>query len=284
MSCYKALPYSLLVPLLLLASTVLGAEGYILGGGVEADSADGVAVSAVGEFGLTEKTWISAAVSRNRADLPFRDDLDTWYGDLGLDHWWEPLGVRAGVAYWGDSDTLDSTDYRGSLYWRTKTFSISGDYEFRDFSVRFPATDDFPGRDAGFEATGVGLAARYDVTDAVSLGLSGMDYDYDVNLRLDSNQGLLQLLTFSRLSLINSLVDYRAAVNVGLEAGKSRWELDFGTSKGEVDGGTTRTATVRYLNPLGDRADIEFSLGFDDSDLYGNVTFFSVFVYFYGGI
>jgi len=284
MYCCSALRPISLLALLLFASDVLGAEGYILGAGVEGDSSEGLAVSAIGQFGLTEKTWLSAAVARYMADLPVREDLDTWYGDLGIDHWWDPVGARASVAYWGDSDTLDSTDYRASLYWRTKTFSIAGDYEFRDFSVQFPATDMFPGRDAGFEAKGAGLTARVDVTDTVSLGLSGMDYDYDVNLRLDSNQGLLQLLSFSRLSLVNSLVDYRAYATLGLEAGKSRWELNVGTWKGEVDGGNTQTATIRYLNPLGDRADIEFSLGFDDSELYGNVTFFSVFVYFYGGI
>jgi hypothetical protein len=35
--------------------------------------------------------------------------------------------------------------------------------------------------------------------------------------------------------------------------------------------------------PLSDRSDIEFGLGYDASDLYGNVTFFSLFLYFYGG-
>lgn len=294
MSCYKTLRSSLmpspsplpafLTVLLLLANNASGAEGYILGAGVEADNADGLAVSAVGDVGLTEKTWVSAAIARNMADLPFRDDLDTWYGDVGLDHWWDPAGIRVGVAYWGDNDTLDSNDYRASLYWRTNEFSIAGDYEFRDFSFLFPGTDTFPGRRAGFEASGVGLTARYDVTDSVSLGFSGMDYDYDVNLRLDSNQGLLQLLSFSRLSLINSLVDYRAYATFGLDVGKQSWQLDVGTWRGEVDGGDTRSATLRFLNPMGDQADIEFSLGVDDSELYGNVTFFSVFVYFYGGI
>jgi hypothetical protein len=110
-----------------------------------------------------------------------------------------------------------------------------------------------------------------------------MDYDYDVNLRLDSNQVLLQLLSFSRLSLINSLIDYRAYATLGLDVGQSSWQLDVGAWRGEVDGGDTRSATLRVLNPLNDRTDIEFSLGVDDSELYGNVTFFSVFVYFYGG-
>lgn len=284
MSCCSVLRSTLFLTLVLLTSRAGGVEGYVLGAGIEADSADGIALSTIGEFGISKNTWLSAALARNMADLPFREDLDTWYGDIGIDHWWDPVGVRAGVAYWGDNDTLDSTDYRASLYWRVKKFSVGADYEFRDFSIQLPATDRFPGRKAGFEASGVGLTSRLDVTDSFSVALSGMDYDYDVNLRLDRNQPLLQLLSFSRFSLINSLVDYRAYATFGLDAGARRWQLDIGTWKGEVDGGETQSVTLRYLNPLGDKADIEFSLGIDDSELYGNVTFFSVFVLFYGGI
>lgn len=272
------------LPILLFASNALAAEGYIIGGGLEGDSADGLAASVIGEIGLTEKTWVSGAIARNMAELPFRRNLDTWYADLGIDHWWDPVGIRAGIAYWGDNDTLDSSDWRASLYWRADGFSIAGEYEFRNFNFLFPATDQFPGRNVGFEATGVGLRTRFDITDSVNFGLSGMDYDYDVNLRLDNNRGLLDLLSFSRLSLINSLIDYRASATLGVELGQRHLQFDVGTWKGEVDGGTTQSATIRFLNPLGDRADIEFALGVDDSELYGNVTFFSVFLYFYGGI
>ena len=31
------------------------------------------------------------------------------------------------------------------------------------------------------------------------------------------------------------------------------------------------------------KTDIEFGVGYDDSELYGDLTFFSVFLYFYGG-
>ncbi|MDH3615705.1 MAG: hypothetical protein OEQ90_04460 [Gammaproteobacteria bacterium] len=273
-----------ILPLLLLASNAVAVEGFILGGGLEGDSEDGLAASLIGEFGLTDKTWISGAIARNTVDLQLREDLDTWYADLGIDHWWDPVGIRAGIAYWGDSDTLDSTDWRASVYWRADKFSIAGDYEYRDFDFLLPATEFFPGRNVTFDANGVGLTTRFDVTDSVNLGLSGMDYDYNVNLGLDRNRGLLDLLSFSRLSLINSLIDYRASATLGLDAGKHRWQFDIGTWKGEVDGGTTRSATIRFLSPVGDRADVEFALGIDDSDLYGNVTFFSVFLYLYGGI
>jgi hypothetical protein len=40
--------------------------------------------------------------------------------------------------------------------------------------------------------------------------------------------------------------------------------------------------TLRLLTPLSEKTDIEFGLGYDDSDLYGDVTFFSVYLYFYG--
>jgi hypothetical protein len=267
---------------LLLSGSAVAGEGFVLGAGVESDTQDGLAVSVLGELGLSEQTWLSAALARNSAESAINQNLDTWFADIGIDHWWKPIGVRAGVAYWGDNDTIDSSDFRGSLYWRNEKVSIAADYEYRDFSVLFPATEQFQGRKVGFTADGVGLSARFEVTDTVSLGLSGIDYDYDVNLKLDSNRPLLQLLSFSRLSLINSLVDYRASASLGVEFGKRSLQFDASTWKGEVDSGRTKSATVRFLSPMSDRTDIEFALGLDDSDLYGNVTFFSVFVFFYG--
>lgn len=273
----------LLFVLLLPVGNAVAGEGYVLGGGVEGDTEDGLAVTVLGEFGLTEQTWLSAALARNTAESAFRQDLDTWFADLGIDHWWKPVGVRAGVAYWGDNDTLDSTDLRASLYWRGEKFSVSGDVEHRDFTVLFPGNDEIPSREGKFTADGVGLSARFNISDAVNIGLSGINYDYDVNLKLDSNRPLLQLLSFSRLSLINSLVDYRATATVGVDVGERSWHFSVATWKGEVDGGSTKSATVRFLSPMNDRADIELALGVDDSELYGNVTFFSVFLFFYGG-
>ena len=268
---------------LLLAGNAFAVEGFIVGGGVEADSADGVAVTAIADIGLTDNTWLTAAAARNSVDGQGGQSLDTWLGDLSLDHWFDPAGVRGGVSYWGDSDTLESIDWRGSLYWRGDKAMIGAEYEYRDFSVQLPALDIFPRRDVSFDATGVGLSTRFDLSDTVSLGLRGMDYDYSVNLRLTDNRPILQLLTFSRLSLINSLVDYRASAALNLDVGKSRWQFDVGRFKGEVDGGNTTSATLRFMTPLGKNSDIELGLGVDDSDLYGDVTFFSVYIFFYGG-
>jgi len=266
-----------------LCAPALAGEGFIIGGGIEGDTADGLAGGLIGEFGLTEKTWLSAAVARNTVDRPDSTGIDSWYGDIGIDHWFEPLGIRAGFSYWGDDDTLDSNDFRSSLYWRNERITISADYKYRDFEADLPANDFVGARSFSFDADGIGLTTRIKITDDVDFGLSGMDYDYSVNLRLADNRRLLDFLVFSRLSLINSLVDYRAFATLGVDVGKRRWELDVGRWQGEVDGGKTTSTTLRFLNPLGDTADVEFSLGFDDSELYGDVTFFSVFLYFYGG-
>jgi len=269
--------------LLALAGNALAADGYIVGFGVEGDTAEGLSASVLGDISVGENTWLTGAIAKSRVDLPRMQSIETLYGDLGIDHFFDPVGIRLGVAYWGDSDLLDSRDWRGSLYWRGDKAMLAGNVEYRDFRFELPATDFFPGRVAKFDANGIGLSTRFDLTDKVSLGLHGMDYDYSVNLRLASNSGILDLFSFSRLSLINSLVDYRAGMTLGLEAGEQHWQLGLTSEKIEVDGSETRSATLRLMTPMGSRGDVEFSLGVDSSDLYDTVTFLSVFLYFYGG-
>jgi len=271
-----------LLPLILIAGRAFGAEAWIVGVGAEGDTADGLAASVVADVGLTEETWISTALARNAVELPRGERLDTWYVDLGIDHWFDPVGIRAGAAYWGDRDILDSVDWRASLYARGGRVSIAGDYEYRDFRFVLPATDFFPGQALNFAAQGIGLTSRFELTDTASLSVFGMDYDYDVTLDVDSNRRVLELLSFSRLSLINSLVDYRFGATLGIDVGKRRWQFEAMSWKGEVDNGVTRSATVRYLTPISDTADIEFGIGADDSEFYGTVTFFSIFIFFYG--
>lgn len=269
--------------LLVLAGNALAAEGYIVGIGVEGDSADGVGASLIGDIALAENTWLTGAIARNKVDLSRLQSIETWYGDLGIDHWFDPFGVRLGVAYWGDSDILDSRDTRGSLYWRGDKAMLAADFEFRDFRFELPATDFFPGRLARFDANGIGLSTRFDLTEKLSLGLQAMDYDYNLDLRRDRHRGIMDLFAFSRLSLVNSLVDYRAGMTLGLEAGKQHWQLGLSTQKVEIDGSVTRSATLRLMTPISEGSDIEFSLGVDSSDLYDTVTFLSVFLFFYGG-
>jgi hypothetical protein len=269
--------------LLLLAGTAAAADdGFLVGGGVESDTADGLRVSALGGLGLGEATWLSGGISKSTVELPIRRDINTLYGDLELDHWFDPVGVRFGVSYWGDSDILDSNDWRAALYWRNDKVTLSADYEFRDFDFTVPSTDFTPGRDFTFDADGIGLRARFQLSDNVSMSLDGKKYDYSVDLVPDENRDVISLISVSRLSLINSLIDSRAGLEFAIDRGLTRWEFDFSTWKGEIDSSRTNSLTVRYLVPAGGSTDIEFGLGYDDSDDYGDVTFLSLFLYFYG--
>ena len=270
------------LPLLSLAGDALAAEGWIAGVVAEADTTDGLAGVVFADIAVSEKTWLTASIGGNTVELPRRQSIDTRFGRLGIDHWFEPVGVKLDVSYWGDSDVLDSLDWGGSLYWRSDRVMLAGDYEYREFRFTIPRTQRFPGRTIDFDAHGVGLTTRFELTESVNLGFAGMTYDYSVDLRLDDNRGLLDLLSFSRLSLINSLVDYTAFVTLGLDAGERNWQLEAGTWRSAVDGGTTTSATLRFLTPIGRSSDVELGIGLDDSDLYGSVTFFSVFLYFYG--
>ncbi|MEM8816039.1 MAG: hypothetical protein AAGE85_09435 [Pseudomonadota bacterium] len=270
--------------LLLVCMPALADQGdYLLAGGLESDTDGTLAVSATAERALTDATWGSLTAAHTNVDIERRPSLDTWYAEAGLDHHFDPLGVRLAAVYWGDDAVLDSVDGRFRVYWREPRFTLAGDFEYRDFEFDLPGGTQLPGRTVSFDARGVGAMARLDLGESVDVSVSGMSYDYSVNLRLDQNRGIARLLNVSRLSLINSLVDERVSFSVGFEQALRRYELSLSSWEGAVDGSRTRSATLRFLTPLSDRSDIELGLGYDDSDLYGDVTFFSVFLYFYGG-
>ena len=268
--------------LLLVSGNSWAAGEWVLAGGVEADSADGLAAALFGDIAVGEDTWLSGGIARSSVDLEIREDLETWYADVGIDHYFDPAGVRLAVAYWGDDDILDSADLRTSLYFKGDKGSLSFDYEFRDFELVLPRIGDFSRRRVNFDAQGLGIAARLDLTDRVDVSLRGIAYDYSVNLRLDPNRDIVNVISVTRLSLINTLVDYRANIGLGIDFGLRRLVFDVAQWEGAVAGARTNSYSLRYLTPIGNRSDIEFGIGYDDSDTYGEVTVFSIYLYFYG--
>jgi len=269
--------------LFLLSGAVLAAgDGFMIGGGVESDAEDGLSVSLIGGVGLAESTWLTAGLAKSTVDLGRGLDLESVLADIELDHYFDPVGVRIGASYWGDSDILDSHDWRASLYWRNDVVTLAAEYEYRDFDFIIPSTDRLTSRQVMFDADGLGVSARFQVSESTSLRLRGVKYDYSVPFRPVENVDAASLLTVSRLSLINTLVDYRAAMTIGIDQGVKRWEVDFATWQGAINESRTNSITLRYLMPMTDKTDIEFGLGYDDSELYGDVMFFSLYLYFYG--
>ena len=277
MSCFR---YAVL---LLLSGSALAAGGdFMIGGGLESDSEDGISGSIVGGVGLAENTWLSAGVAKSSVELARGRDIEALYADIELDHFFEPIGVRVAPAYWGDSDILESNDWRTSLYVRNETVMLSAEYEYRDFNFIIPSTDFLTSRELTFDADGIGLTARFETSENTRLQLSGKTYDYSVPFRPVENVDAANLLSVSRLSLINSLIDHRASLSFSIDHGLKTWELSFATWEDVIARSRTDSLTLRFLLPMTDRSDIEFGLGYDDSELYGDVTFFSFYLYFYG--
>ena len=258
-------------------------DGYLLGAGIEADSEDGFRGSVLAGLSLNDDTFLSAGLSASALELASARSSDTIYADIELDHYFVPLGVTLGAAYWGDPDLLHSTDMRGSVYYKNDKLMLAGEYEYRDFDFIIPPTRFFPGREFAFDADGFGARFRYKITASLDLSASAMQYDYSVDFQPDENRDAVRLITVSRLGLINNLIDSRASLGLSLLTGQQRWGLNYSSWKGALDRSRTNSVTISYLRPLVQTTDIEFALGYDDSDLYGGVTFLSVYLYFYGG-
>jgi hypothetical protein len=267
--------------LITLASANAAAEGYVVGVGAEGDSADGRAITAFGDFGVGEKTWLSVTAMSGKTDGLIRSN-ETLYAGAGLDHWFKPFGIRFGASYWGNSDILDSRDLQSSLYVRGNAGSISLEHDRRDFKFRLQS-DALRGRTAEFSADGWGLRARVALGDRLNFTLGGMTYDYSRNLRLQPDIDALAYLSSSRLSMINSLIDHRFSGGFELEFGLRSVDVTAGNWQLAVDGSVVDSYSIGFLTPISDRVDMEMRLAFDDSETFGRTTAVSVHLYYFGG-
>lgn len=273
--------------LILAASSLLvvdfaRANDFVVGAGVEADSEKGRAISAFADFSVGKKTWLSAAVSAFETDSSL-GTRNTSFANVSLDHSFDPVGVRAGISYWGNSDILDSIDLNLSLYYRSETMMMSADYVARDFD--FIVLADFPGlqRTAEFSADGFGLSGRLSLSNNLSARLAGMTYNYSRNIRIQQDIDALRFLSSSRLSMVNSLIDYRVSAGLERRFGLRSADISVSRWRTAVDGGTVDSVSVGVLAPVSDRNDAEFRISFDNAENFGRATTMSLYVYFFGG-
>lgn len=270
---------------LALAATVVlhgaaSANPIVVGLGFEADDADSRSYTAFADVGLGEKTWLSGAVATTQTERQFFD-VNNKLADVALDHHFDPVGIRIGVGYWGDEDLLESNDLRGAIYLRGERGSISLDYQRRDFELTLPSLITDEPRTFGLKADGIGLSASLSVTERVRAYASGMDFDYSRDIRLQPNVDNLRLFSLSRLSVINSLVDFKANAGVEVAFGDRSIDLRVARWRTEVDRGEIDSIGVGFLTPIGSVADIELRLAYDDSENFGPATVFSFFLYLY---
>lgn len=256
------------------------AEGYVLGIGADADTADGKSLTLFGDVSVGENTWLSALASVSQFDSR-GVERNTLLADAALDHFFEPVGIRIGGTYWGDPDILDSRDLHGSLYVRGEPGSLALNFERRNFEFDLQS-DLLRGRTVSFDAIGWGLSSRLALNDDVDIFLSGMRYDYSRNLRIQPDIDILRYLASSRLSMINSLVDDRISVGLEYRWGLKTMDITAGRWQTAVDGADVDSVSIGYLTPVGERLDLELRLAVDESESFGHSTALSVYLYFFG--
>lgn len=254
----------------------------VLGLGLESDTAGGRAASALGDFGIGDDTWLSAAAATTRTGGAL--ELDTRYFDAAIEHAFGRVGIRVGAAYWGDKDILDSADLRGSVFLRGDHGALSADYERRDFDFTFqPLAGSDQRRTAEFKADGVGLTGRLNTSPRTSLFLGGMSYKYSRDIRLQPRIDLLRSLSTSRLSLMNSLLDYRGHAGIEWRFDLTSIDLRFERWQTAIDQGKVNSLGIGVLTPVADRSDLELRLAYDQSQNFGRTVSFAAYLYYFGG-
>jgi hypothetical protein len=278
---WSDLPIVAAAIMLLTHDAAADSDGYILGFGGEADTAGGRAVAVFGDVGVTKDTWLSAFLARTRTGNG-PTSLDTDLADVAIDHWFRPLGIRLGVAYWGDDEVLDSGDLRASIYFRNDALSVSADYERRNFDLTF-GTNVLPRpRVAEFHGDGYGAKARFAVGDATSFSFSGMGYHYSRNINLQPNIDVLRVFSTSRLGLMNSLLDYRFSAGIDRSLGLRIVDLRLERWQTAIDQGRVDSIGAGLLAPVNQFSDMEFRFAYDYSETFGKTITLSVFYYFFG--
>ena len=255
--------------------------GYLLGGGVESDTEDSLALSAFAQYGWSEDTWLSLAAGTTTSEGSL-DDLRTRYGSAGMDHWFKPVGVRLDIGYWGNSDVLDSIDLGGSVYWKNDGFSISANYEHRNIDLILEFGEIIERREVGVTGDGFGLALRKDIGDRTNVYLRGMNYSYSRNPALLRTLLRFDFIVFSSLSLANSLVDDRISGGISVDFGLRSLDLDLTSEKSALDSLRVNSISTGLVFPVATRSDLELRLGYSDTEDQGGATLLSAFWYFYG--
>jgi hypothetical protein len=267
---------------MLMLSAAAQAEGYVLGLGIEGDSSDGRLVSAFADIGAGENTWVTLNGALAETQGIIRDN-ETVLAGISIDHSFGMFGIRAGAGYWGNADILDSRDLDAAVYLRGEAGSISVDYQKRRFEFDLQS-DALRGRTATFDADGFGVTTRLGLGDNASVFFGGMWYDYSRDLRIQADIDVLTFISQSRLSMINSLIDYHYSGGVEFEFGLRSLDFSVGQWQTAIDGGQIDSYSVGFLTPLADRLDVEVRYSLDQSDSYGRTNALAVYFYYFGGL
>lgn len=248
--------------------------------GLAADRDGGEGVRLGIDYGVAEKTWVTAIGTYTHLSDEL-SDITTRSLGAGIEHSFGRFGVSGNVAYWGDPDEVDSTSFRSSLFYKGGPWrvALSGERREVDVTFRFTNADDIRvQRTEQLQVDALGGSVSYSGEPwSVRLGHAG--YEYSRDPRALNFLFRFSVLSASGLTLANSFLEYRSWAGLEYAFGDRGVFLELSADKGAVDELRTNTFMLGYYMPIAERWDMEFQLGVADTEVlggavFGGVTFF----------
>ncbi len=274
-------------PLLLAGAACAQAPGHeppgdwMFGVARQVDDESNDSVFATFSWGVTEDTWLSFAAGRSSSNLA-NVDADTLVASV--DHSFGTAGVTLELGRWGDEDALETSDWRGSVYYEPERFRIGLAYERRDIDIPFTIVGPFGGRidrTAQLSGDNVGVDVRVQPAEGWQIYFSATEYDYDRDLAPLPRIALLNLLSTSTFTLANSFIDHERMIAFDRELGAKLLTMTFTTDRSAVDGSKLATLDAALLFPIGGRVDLEVNVGHGRSDLADAGLYAGIMLLFY---
>ena len=220
-------------------------------------------------WGVAQSTWLSFSAGRSRSPVE-RADVSAETLVAGLDHRFGLVGVTFQMERWGDSDALESADWRGSFYIQGQRLRIALEHEQRDIDIPFTLTGPLGGtvqRTAQLSADSLGMSMRVQPAERWHLYFTAAEHDYERDLALLPRVDRLNLLSTSTLTLANSFIDHERSLGFEREFGRSVLNVSFTSDRSAIDGSKFETVNAGVLFPISRRMDLEVNLGSGRSDL-----------------
>ncbi|MEM8983369.1 MAG: hypothetical protein AAGC71_10095 [Pseudomonadota bacterium] len=270
----------------LAVTTTAAATEFVVGGGFGADDASGRSLAALVDVGVTDSTFLTLTAAASEGDT-LTDTIETQAFTIGITQDIGDFTGRFSIGTWGDSDFVDSIDYRAGLAVTAAGFRFGLDAERRDIdlTLRIEPGVILPGRDVGVDlvADGIGGNVRYRNDDGFSIGVRGMRWDYDRNIAAAGSIERVLRLNPTTLSIAGALRESTLTGSVEWPLGDHLVGIEIGRDTLEIGGLEVDSATLLWTLPAGKRTDLELSVGYSEADGAEGAYFANVFVYFFGG-
>ncbi len=236
-------------------------DTYVVGLSAAVDSAEGVSVNALLDYGFSDRTSLTFNAGVTRADGdPVAIQTTLW--DLALNYDFGPVGLKTAVGQWGDSDEYTSDSWSVGLFRTFGAWRISTDYLHHELDLTFRSTQN-SNTTSTVNARSEGTAATisYAVDSGRAFYLSAVRYDYNRNVTRLNQFRIARLLSPTSLTLSGSLLNHSLSAGGDWPIGDNLLSLTVARDRTAVDRVDVDSVTLGWLTPIGDLTDLDISVG-----------------------